>query len=185
MAMEILERPKRGRRSWKNRTTQRDESAQPSAFPKSSSVPEAAAELLDDAKKKEEVKKAAAAVPEIFTPEQIIWVFDVYVGLLCLVYSYALKVEFDALQTELEFSQEQKELMAKPLARLLSRVAPPEWAGHTDEIQLISMLGVFTVMSYQRARKIKHDADEKKRDAERTRPVAPIKDARKEIHVPA
>lgn len=185
MAMEILERPKRGRRGWKNRATQRDESAQPSAFPSVGNMPQAAAELQDDAAKKEAVRNAAAAVPEIFTAEQVIWAFDVYVGLLCLIYSYALKTDFDALQKELEFTQEQKELMAKPLAKICSKYAPPEWAGKTDEIQLITMLGVFTVTSYQRARKIKLEFDEKKKDAERTRPVQPIKDARKEIHVPA
>lgn len=181
MAMEILDKPKKFRR----RRTVRDESAQPSAFPRTQTVPEAAAELQDDAREKEAVKKAAAAVPEIFTAEQVIWVFDVYVGLLCLIYSYALKTDFDALQKELEFTQEQKELMAKPLAKICSKYAPPEWAGKTDEIQLITMLGVFTVTSYQRARKIKFELDEKKKDAERTQPVQPIRQQPREHHVPA
>lgn len=183
MSMEILERQKRGRRSWKNRMTARDESAQPSAFPKSQSVPEAA-ELQDNAAKKEEVKKAAAAIPEIFTPKDVIWLFDVYTTLISFLYSMALKTDMDAIEKELEFSQEQKELMAEPLARIFSKYAPPEWAGKTAEIQLVVMLGVWTSMSYKRAKNVAQVEKEKKRDAERTRPVQPIRQPQ-EVHVPA
>lgn len=172
--------PKRFRK----RRIARDESAQASAFPMNESA-RPAEELRDNAEQKEQVKKAAATIPEIFTPEQIEWVFDVYVGILSFVYSLILKCDFAAIQKELEFTDEQKKSMSKPLARILSKHAPAEWAGMTDEIQIIMSLGVWTVASFQRARNVAKSLEEKKRDAERTQPVAPMRrEPQREIHVP-
>jgi prophage DNA circulation protein len=180
--LEILTPNKRGRK----RRFPRDESAQASAFPQSSNAVPAAEELREDAAKKEEVKKAAATVPEIFTPENVEWAFDVYVGILSFIYSLVLKCDFKAINDELDFTKDQKESMSKPLARILSKHAPAEWAGMTDEIQLIMTLGVWTVASFQRARNVQKSLEEKKKDAERTQPVAPIRrEPQREIHVPA
>jgi len=121
------------------------------------------------------VKKAAAAIPEIFTPGQVEWVFDAYTAVLSFLYSLTLKTDFEAIQTELEFSQSQKEMMAKPLAKICSKYAPSEWAGMTDEIQLVTMLGLFTVSSFKRAKMVKEKLDEKKKAEERTQPVQPIR----------
>jgi hypothetical protein len=180
--MEIAEPRKRGR--YKRRTTPRDETAQTSPFPSDPS-PQAADNLEQDAAEKEKVKKAAAAIPEIFTPEQVVWVFDAYVAILSFVYSLALKTDFSAIQKELEFSTEQKEGLAKPLAKICSKYAPSEWAGATAEIQLITMLGVWTVASFQRAKNVARAEEEKKKDAERTQPVQPIRAERpvREVHV--
>jgi hypothetical protein len=173
-------------RRTRKRRFQRDETVQATAFPQSTSVAPAAEELREDATKKEEVKKAAAAIPEIFTPENVEWAFDVYVGILSFVYSLVLKCDFKAINDELDFTKEQKESMSKPLARILSKHAPAEWAGMTDEIQLVMTLGVWTVASFQRARNVQKAQEEKKKDAERTQPVAPIRrEPQREIHVPA
>lgn len=172
-------------RKYRKRKFPRDESAQPSAFPASESA-RPAEELRDNAEQKEQVKKAAAAIPEIFTPEQVVWVFDVYVGILSFVYSLILKCDFKAINDELEFTKEQKESLAVPLAKVCSKYAPSEWAGATAEIQLITMLGVWTVASFQRARNVQKKIEEQKKDEQRTRPVAPMRrEPVSEIHVPA
>lgn len=173
------------RRKYTKRKFPRDESAQPSAFPASESA-RPAEELRDNAAQKEDVKKAAAAIPEIFTPEQVAWVFDVYVGILSFIYSLILKCDFKAINDELEFTKEQKDSLAVPLAKVCSKYAPSEWAGATAEIQLITMLGVWTVASFQRARNVQKALEEKKRDAERTQPVQPIRrEPLREVHVQA
>jgi hypothetical protein len=180
--MEILSPT---RRKYRKRNTPRDESAQPSAFPSSQSN-DTAAQLKDNAAEKEEVKKAAATIPEIFTPEQVAWVFDVYVGIISFVYSLVLKCDFKAIQEELEFTAEQKDAMAIPLAKICSKYAPSEWAGMTAEIQLIMTLGIWTVASFQRARNVQKAIEEKKKDAERTQPIQPIRrEPMRDVHVPA
>lgn len=179
--MEISERKKRGR----PRKFARDESAQPSAFPLIDGPAEA---INDDAEEKRKVAEAAKHIPEIFSPSDVIWCFDVYVALLCFLYSMALKVPFDALENELSFSQDQKELMAVPLSKICSKYAPAEWAAKKDEIQLIVMLGVYTASSVQRARNVaKQIAEEKKRNEEKTVPLDPMRRVApmREAHVPA
>jgi hypothetical protein len=171
----------------RKRKSPRDESVQTVHFP-SAEIPRAAENLEQDAADKERVKKAASIIPEIFTPDDVIWVFDVYVGILCFIYSLTLKCEFKVLQDELDFTPEQKELMAKPLAKICSKHAPAEWAGMTAEIQLIAQLGIWTVASFQRARNVVKAEEEKKKDAERTRPVQSVQEIRRETrehHVPA
>lgn len=159
-------------------------SAQESAFPSEDSA-SVAENLKENASEKERVREAAAAIPEIFTAEQVVWVFDAYVAILSFVYSLVLKVDFKAVQEELEFSPEQKEQMAKPLAKICSKYAPSEWAGMTAEIQLVTLLGVWTVASFQRARNVQKKLEEKERDAARTRPVSPIREPMREAHVSA
>ena len=170
--MQVSEelRKRRGR----PRKYARDEAAQASAFPQEE-VPQSAEKIENDAAEKERVKKAIAAIPDIFTPENVAWAFDVYVGLLSFAYSYILKTDFDAIQKELEFSEEQKASLAKPLAKICSKYAPAEWAGMTAEIQLVSMMGIWTVASFQRAKNVRRELEEKKKDAERTQPVQPIR----------
>lgn len=182
----LLSEELRTRKRGRPRKYPRDESvAQTSAFPVDE-MPRAAENLEQDAAEKEKVKKAAAAIPEIFTPEQVVWCFDAYVAILSFVYSLVLKTDYKAIQDELEFSPEQKEQMAKPLAKICSKYAPSEWAGMTAEIQLVTMLGVWTVASFQRARNVQRALDEKAKDAERTRPVSPIRQQQvREVHVPA
>ena len=183
---EELRGRKRGRpKGSRNRV--RDEAAgeQPAAFPSNESTG-IAENLEQDAADKKKVIAAAAEIPEIFTPEQVVWVFDAYVAILSFVYSLVLKTDFKAIQEELAFSEEQKEMMAKPLAKICSKYAPSEWAGMTAEIQLITMLGVFTVASFQRARNVQRRLDEKAKDAARTQPVQPIRrEPLREAHVPA
>lgn len=178
--MIMSDTPRRTRK----RKFPRDESVQASAFPQSPSSP--AEGLREDATKKEEVKKAAAAIPEIFTAQQVEWVFDVYVGILSFVYSLVLKTDFKAINDELEFTDEQKKALAEPLAKVLSKYAPSEWAGATAEIQLITMMGVWTVSSFQRARNVQKKLEEEKKVENRTQAVAPMRrEPTREIHVPA
>jgi hypothetical protein len=159
---------------------------QTSAFP-TSETREAtpATKISGDAKNKKEILEAAGEIPDIFTKENVKWVFDLYVALLCFAYSIALKAEFSALQDELSFDEEQKDSLAVPLAKICSKYAPSEWAGMAAEIQLVTMMGVWTVASFQRARNVAKAQEEKKRDAERTQPVQPIRQNRSEVHVPA
>jgi hypothetical protein len=167
--MEVTETKRR----YRKRGTPRDESVQPSAFP--SSVNSPAAEFERDATEKRDVKKAVAEIPEIFKPEAVAWLFDVYVGIVSFVYSLVLKVEFKEISEELEFTEEQKNELAKPLARILSRHAPASWAAHSDEIQLLTQMGIWTVVSFKRAKMVQEKVSEKKKDANRTQPVQPIR----------
>lgn len=153
------------------------ETIQSSAFPVGDESP-VVEKLSQDAEEKERVKKAAAAIPEIFTPEQVVWLLDAYVAILSFVYSLVLKADFKAIQDELNFSKEQKEDLAKPLAKICSKYAPSEWAGMTAEIQFITMMGVWTVASFQRAKNIARAIEEKKRTENRTQPVQPIRQQR-------
>lgn len=180
--MEIVDTiPRRTRK----RKFPRDTTTQATAFPASPSV-QPAEELRDNADAKKKVEQAVKEIPEIFTPENVIWVFDAYVAILSFLYSYALKTSFEAIQEELEFSQEQKEGLAKPLAKICSKYAPAEWAGMKDEIQLVTMLGIYTVASFQRARNVAKKEKEKERDKDRTVPVAPMRPQPvREQHVPA
>jgi len=127
--------------------------------------------LRTDAENKRRVAAAAKEIPEIFTPEDVEWVFDVYVAILCFVYSIALKCEMQVIKDELSFDKDEKETMAKPLAKICSKYAPAEWAGKSAEIQLIISLGVWTVTSFKRAQNAAKKAEEKRRDAERTQPI--------------
>lgn len=179
--MEISAKKGRGR----PRKYPRDESAQPSAFPEATRTV-ASERIEEDAKEKEGVKKAVEAIPEIFTPDGVKWVFDVYVGLISFIYSLLLKVDFKEINDELKFEEDQKDQLAIPLAKILSKHAPASWAGSTAEIQLITMMGVWTVASFQRARNVQRKAEEAKKAENRTRPVAPIqREPSREIHVPA
>lgn len=154
------------------------------AFPASDTdaIPVAPA-ISDDAKEKKKVLEAVKEIPEIFTPEQIEWVFDAYVGILCLVYCNILKTDFMALWEELKFDDETKKSLSKPLAKICSKHAPASWAANTAEIEIVMMLGVWTASSFKRAKNVQQAQLEKKRDAERTQPMPPTRPQR-EVHLP-
>src|SRR5258706_216627 len=82
---------------------------------------EAEQKLGRDAEAKKRVAAAAKEIPQIFEPEQVVWVFDAYVAILCFVYSIILKIEFKLLQDELSFSEDEKKIMAVPLAKICSK----------------------------------------------------------------
>ena len=134
-----------------------------------------AASLSADASEKRKIADAAKEIPQIFTPEQVAWLFDAYVGLLSFVYSVVLKSDYNAISTELAFTAEQKEQMSKPLARILSKHAPSELAGMSSEIELITCLGIWTVSSFARAKKAAEKTEHQKQRKERTEPVSPMR----------
>jgi hypothetical protein len=171
---------RRGRRS----KFQNVDGVQPSAFPETPQREELHSGINKDAAEKREVLNAVQSIPEIFTPEDVKWCFDVYVGILCFAYSIILKTDFDALKNELEISKEHKDMMAVPLAKILSKTVPASWAGLKNEFQLIGMLGIYTVTSFKRAQAVAKAELEKKQNAERTQPVAPMH-KRADAHVPA
>src|SRR6266481_4606155 len=98
----------------KERTRRVQNVAFPSSEPETTTSvpPQAADKIASDAKEKESILEAAKKIPEIFTAEQVKWFFDVYVAVLCFVYSIALKTDFTALQEELSFSEDQKDQLA-------------------------------------------------------------------------
>jgi hypothetical protein len=134
-----------------------------------------AVSVTQDAQEKERIASAVAKVPEIFTPEQVAWLFDAYAALLSFTYSLLLKVDYKAISEELEFSESEKEHMSKPLARILSKYCPTEWAGMSAEIELITGLGIWTVSSFARAKNVAVKQAEEKRQKNQTRPVEPMR----------
>lgn len=156
---------------------------QAAAFPIDEGITDAEA-LRDNANAKRETSKAAAEIPEIFTSDQVEWVFDAYVAIICFIYSLLLKTDYKALETELKFDEDVKKQMAKPLAKICSKYAPSAWAGMTAEIELIMTLSVWTVASFGRAKNVAVAVEEKKKEAQRTQPVQPMRRPQ-EAHVPA
>jgi hypothetical protein len=162
---------------------------QESAFPtvdtaKVSSSPEV--KITEDAKEKERIKEAVASIPDIFSPEQVEWCFDAYVAILCFIYTIVLKTDFKALQDELKIDDDTKKHLSVPLAKVCSKYAPSKLASMSAEIELITTLGLYTVSTFQRARKVAADQVEKKKDENRTKPIDPIRrDTRMETHQPA
>lgn len=131
--------------------------------------------ISEDAKEKKKVLEAVKEIPEIFSPEQVEWLFDAYAGALSFIYSIVLKTDFAELWKELKFEDDIKKSLSKPLSKILSKHAPASWAAHTAEIELITMLGVYTAASFKRARNVQLAQMEKKKDAERTQPVQPMR----------
>lgn len=119
-------------------------------------------ELKEDAQRKKEISKAIKEMPQIFSAEQVAWVFTAYVMLLSFAYSYVLKSDYEAIFAELDIDERTKMEMAKPLAKIASKYAPANWAGMTDEIQLISQVGIYTATSFGRAKLIVQREQEKK-----------------------
>ena len=140
---------------------------------------EVSSSLEEENKRKEKIKKAAESIPEVFTPQQVSWVFDVYVGAICFVYSLILKTDFKAINDELKMDEDEKMTLAVPLAQVLSKHAPSEWAGMSAEIQLITTMGIWTVSSFGRAKNIAaKEAEKKQQDNRRrnmTHPVQPVR----------
>jgi hypothetical protein len=149
------------------------ERIQETAFPASTLDNDPVFNIED--KKKPGKGKDLPEIPEIFQPEQVAWVFNAYVGILSFIYSIILKMPWDVIFEELKFDDDVANDMAKPLARICSKHAPSEWAGMTDEIQLISQLGIYTAMSFKRVKMVQEKEAQKKLDAERTTPVQPMR----------
>lgn len=141
------------------------------AFPSGDTETPVAPSISEDAKEKKKVLEAVREIPEIFSPEQVEWLFDAYAGILSFVYSIVLKTDFSALWEELKFEDDIKKSLSKPLSKICSKYAPSSWAAHTAEIELLMMLGVWTATSFKRARIVQQKELEKKRDSERTQPV--------------
>jgi hypothetical protein len=122
-----------------------------------------------DAEEKGKHVAAVANIPEIFTPEQVSFIFDILAIVLSFIYSQLLKYDFKVIHAELSFEAEQKERLSVPLARICSKYAPSEWAGMTAEIELICVLGVWAVSGFGRAKQaVQKDQRER---AEKARPV--------------
>lgn len=107
-----------------------------------------------DVHRKQEAAKIIKEIPQIFTPDQVAWIFDVYVGAICFVFSMLLKCEFKSLYDELQLDQDVKLAWAKPLAKVASKYAPAEWAGMTAEIELIGSVGLWTATAFGRSKQI-------------------------------
>lgn len=145
------------------------------AFPSGDTETPVAPSISEDAKEKKKVLEAVKEIPEIFSPEQVEWLFDAYAGILSFVYSIILKTDFNALWEELKFPDDVKKSVSKPLAKICSKHAPASWAAHTSEIEVLTMLGVWTATSFKRARTVQQEQLKKKIDAERTKPVEPMR----------
>jgi hypothetical protein len=144
-----------------------------------------AGKVSDVSKKSDAKKRLAAAVkeiPQIFEPEHIAFVFNIYAGLLALGFSFLFKTDFEVVYDELQIEPETAAAWAKPLARILSKYAPVAWAGMTAEIELIAAIGLYTASSFGRARNAaKRHVEQTKRepspkragDARTPRPSSP------------
>jgi hypothetical protein len=130
--------------------------------------------VREKSKAKNAVAEAVKQIPEIFTPEQVAWAFDVYVVLICFVFSILLKCDFKLLHDELKLDEDVKLMWAKPLARVVSKYAPTEWAGMTAEIELIGCLGIWTATAFGRARGVVQKEAERKEAEKRERARNPI-----------
>lgn len=128
-----------------------------------------AEKIKRDAKLKKEITEASKEIPQIFSPEQVMFVFDAYVAILSFGYSIVLKTEYKLIYDELQFPDDAKEMMAKPLAKICSKYAPSEWAGMQAEIELISMMGLFTVMSFSRAKSVAEKEQQRIVESQRKR----------------
>lgn len=126
-----------------------------------------ARKLKADGEQKKAVLDAAKAIPEIFKPEDVKFAFDVYVGVICFLFSIAYKCDFTALYEELKLDEPTKEHLAKPLAKVFSKYAPAEWAGMTAEIELISFVGIWTVAAMPRAKTIADKEKQRKLQEQR------------------
>jgi hypothetical protein len=126
-------------------------------------------QLEKDADDKKKNAQAVKDIPQIFTPDQVVWVFDVYVGGICFIFSLLLKCEFKVLYEELKLDEDVKLAWAKPLARVASKYAPAEWAGMTAEIELCASLGIWTAAAFGRSKAIAEKEKEKK-EAETRKP---------------
>jgi hypothetical protein len=123
--------------------------------------------LKEETDKKKQNVAAIKEIPVIFTAEDVVWVFDVYVGLICFVFSILLRCDFKIIYEELELDAAVKEAWAKPLAKIASKYAPAEWAGMTAEIQLICGMGLWTAAAFGRSKIIAEKEKQRKEDEKR------------------
>lgn len=118
-------------------------------------------------KEKNAVAQAVKEIPEIFQPEQVAWVLDVYVVIVCFIFSILLKCDFNVLHEELKIDEDVKMMWAKPLAKVASKYAPAQWAGMTAEIELVGCLALWTATAFGRARIIVAHEKEKQEKQQR------------------
>lgn len=135
-----------------------------------STIPEAdILRIKKSAKSKKDIQEVIKEIPEIFTPDQVKFVFDLYTGILAFVFSLVLNTEFSPIFDELKFEDDAKDVMAKPLAKICSKYAPNEWAGMQAEIELIAMLGLYTITSFSRAKNVAEKEAKKLQEENRKR----------------
>jgi hypothetical protein len=172
---------KAGGKNKKNRVVQ--ESSFPSTAEESvafsfTNEPEISTSLHDENEKKKKAFKEVEDIPEIFLPEQVAFVLDIYVTTLCFIFSMVLATDFKPLYEELKFEDDFKESLSKPLARICSKYAPHEWAGMQPEIELITSLGLWSVTAFSRAREVQKKEEKRKEEEKRknniTNPVSPM-----------
>jgi hypothetical protein len=108
-------------------------------------------------KEKKDIAQAVKEIPQIFTPEQVVWVFDAYVGAVSFIFALVLKADFKIIWEELKLDDDVKKVWAKPLAKIASKYAPSAWAGMTAEIELVASMGIWTVTGFGRAKKVVED----------------------------
>jgi hypothetical protein len=135
---------------------------QPQKTPPKTSKKTSFEKIEQDAADKKKNAQVVKEIPQIFTPEQVVWIFDVYVGGVCFVFSILLKTEFKAIYEELKLDDDVKLAWAKPLAKIVSKYAPSEWAAMTAEIELIASVGLWTVAAFQRSKNVAEKEREKK-----------------------
>lgn len=175
MAMWEAQQTKKRGRPRKNPKADAIAAEAAAAFPSADTEVPTAPAISEEAKEKKKILEAVKEIPEIFSPEQVEWLFDAYAGILSFIYSIVLKTDFTALWEELKFDDDIKKSLSKPLSKICSKHAPASWAAHTAEIELLTMLGVWTATSFKRARNVQQAQLEKKKDAERTAPVDPMR----------
>lgn len=129
------------------------------------SAPKPQAETTSEFKTAE-VLPPQVETPSAISPSDVVWVFDVYGYIVAFLVCQALKAPFDVVHEEIKFDDEQKELMAKPLAKVIERHVPPEWLFYAPEFQLAVMVAGATTAKVNSAKeavaKLKKAETEKK-----------------------
>lgn len=122
--------------------------------------------IKKDNTEKKEATQAVKDIPEIFSPDQVAWVLDCYVVAMSFVFSIVMKAEYKIIYEELKLDDEVKAAWSKPLAKIISKHAPSQWAYMTAEIELIGCLAIYSVTGFQRARVAVQRENEKKQQEE-------------------
>jgi len=148
---------------------------QKSAFPENqtgspaeSSPVSAAVEQENEKKRKllEEEKK----IPVVFTAKDVSFVVTGYIIFLAFIFSVVLKCEFKSIHDEIKLDENETMGIAEPLAVVVSKHAPAEWAGMKAEIGLATMLGMITLAKLRSAQQIA-DKEHKRKQSEKAQPI--------------
>ena len=127
-------------------------SLDPSAVNEFVASGDTAERIKNDATRKQQVAEAVREIPEIFEPEQIEGLLDVYSVILAFLFSVVLKAPFDIIHPAIKMDNDFKKSVSKPLAKLLSKLAPVEWAGMKDEIQVGIAVIIYSAASFGHAK---------------------------------